>query len=1287
MAIFSKDGYSFEAPKSADEKATYSHAQNVKLNFEDGQVFTGAPEFNLECMGDSDGNYGYSMEEGVDYTTIYFDAEGNKLDKKPTSAGNYSVQFVGNDRSSWGATDRVNFTIDSSIAGAIVSSDEGGAAYSYDGKAHAPAITVTLGGYVLQEGISYSVSYVGADGELKPEKPTLPGDYTALVISEQPSTGGVLGQVKFSIKEHQLQGGTLSTANIEADANGGAVAPELTVTDSDGAVVPASAYVVSYKDANGDAVAPEDLKAAGTYTAVVTGDGAGCFGTLEAPFSIVSAGNSIDTVEQVGSLVYTGEVLVPQIKVTDKNGKDVPADNYTVTYTDKDGYLISDADLKEIGTYTATVAAVGTQYIGTASCEVTISAQAVADQVEVTLNRNTYDYQSTPVWFKDSYPSGNMRAIDRKSKAVEVDATVKLGDKVLTEGVDYVIKSTGDVTSSFEDTISHEATFVVELQGIYTGTVSSDTFKYTINNRIAKTCEYKGVKFSYAVNNDGTATITGLGVDLVGSSTQADIAAAYTTNWDGETVTIPGTVDDNGTQRNVVSVSDYAFTVPSSGDWSGSKRDIWNGAKKLVIEKNIKEIGYNAMPLSTTYCDVEELSLPEGLEVIHSWAFGASKVKNIEIPASVTAIGSAAFGDHNTGNTQLESFTFAKGSKFIDHSEGYYQSSTTGQVQKQIYRDPEEILGGLGNVEGGKEYSPISEMTIPSSFTKRDQLFLRLFNCTDYYYMGDSYPSDMLGTQVSFSGGDVKDAYRIWGWDVKDTGLLNILPKATTGKVFFRPFAVLGNSASDTYTYTEAWNPETQAADGSKDYAANTFAGTPVATNHGDEVTVDWNLNTQFVNSDHSWMPQEGTDFTVKYVKDGSTEQLDAISEPGDYTATLTGNGKTCFGKLEVAVHVDAASIEGAQVSVADEGLTYNGATQTPDVTVTLGEGDNARVLQPGTDYTVEYLNALEATDSETFATARVIGCGLYGGTADGQFSIAKKDLTITAGSATMTEGNSTPFFGWTAEGLAEGDSIVGATFDYGDDLSVGTRPVDISEAKIIGHKRLVTDSYNITYNPGTLTVKVAGAQGGDVVERFDDVQDDTAWFYDAVYYARDNGLMSGYADSNLFGPADSLTRAQAAMILWRFFDAENANAYDAASAVNTTELPDVADGAWYTGAANWAVANGVITGFVDEDGSATFAGDKNISREQLCTIVARAAAKFCDGAYSEADAAALAAMPDAAEVSDWATDAVAWSLAHEVISGVDKDGTRFVTPQDDVDRAQMAQIMMNAIEGKVLKR
>lgn len=405
--------------------------------------------------------------------------------------------------------------------------------------------------------------------------------------------------------------GALSAANVEADADGNAVAPELTLTTADGTVVPTGAYTVAYKDAEGNPVAAEELKVAGSYTAVATGDGIGCFGKVEASFTIVKAGNCIAKAEQDGTLEYSGEALAPKLKVTDKNGAEILADNYTVSYTDKDGNPV--AELKEIGTYTATVTAAGSQYVGSTTCEVTVSAQDVADQVEVTLNRSVYDYQSTPRWLNDSEPQGNYLSIARKSKAVDVDATVKLGDEVLQEGIDYKIVSTGDVTSSLEDSESHKATFVVEMMGKYAGTKTSNEFKYTINERIAKNYEYKGVKFSYAVNNDGTAVITGLGVDLTTEhASQADIAKAYTANWDGETVIIPGTVEDtDGTKHDVVAVSDCAFSLPRTSDQiADGKRDIWNGAKKLVVEQGIKEIGYAALPLGTVYCDIEELSCP-----------------------------------------------------------------------------------------------------------------------------------------------------------------------------------------------------------------------------------------------------------------------------------------------------------------------------------------------------------------------------------------------------------------------------------------------------------------------------------------------------------------------------------------------------------------------------------------------------------------------------------------------------------------------------------------------------
>lgn len=82
-------------------------------------------------------------------------------------------------------------------------------------------------------------------------------------------------------------------------------------------------------------------------------------------------------------------------------------------------------------------------------------------------------------------------------------------------------------------------------------------------------------------------------------------------------------------------------------------------------------------------------------------------------------------------------------------------------------------------------------------------------------------------------------------------------------------------------------------------------------------------------------------------------------------------------------------------------------------------------------------------------------------------------------------------------------------------------------------------------------------------------------------------GLMTGYGDGT-FGPSDSLTRAQAATILWRYFQPTASKNYNAQAAKNRTKMADVESGCFYTEAANWAVENGVIHG-VEKGGELCF--------------------------------------------------------------------------------------------------
>ena len=81
-------------------------------------------------------------------------------------------------------------------------------------------------------------------------------------------------------------------------------------------------------------------------------------------------------------------------------------------------------------------------------------------------------------------------------------------------------------------------------------------------------------------------------------------------------------------------------------------------------------------------------------------------------------------------------------------------------------------------------------------------------------------------------------------------------------------------------------------------------------------------------------------------------------------------------------------------------------------------------------------------------------------------------------------------------------------------------------------------------------------------------------WFYDAVAYAYENGLMDGVG-GNRFAPNSATTRAQLVTILYRM---------EGQPAVSG-DLPftDVEAGTWYTNAVVWAAQNGIVNGVGDD--------------------------------------------------------------------------------------------------------
>ena len=150
------------------------------------------------------------------------------------------------------------------------------------------------------------------------------------------------------------------------------------------------------------------------------------------------------------------------------------------------------------------------------------------------------------------------------------------------------------------------------------------------------------------------------------------------------------------------------------------------------------------------------------------------------------------------------------------------------------------------------------------------------------------------------------------------------------------------------------------------------------------------------------------------------------------------------------------------------------------------------------------------------------------------------------------------------------------------------------------------------------------------------------SWYYDAVYYVWENGLMNG-TDTYKFSPNSPLTRAMVWAVLARI---------DGVKIEGDT---------WMTDAQKWAVAKGVSDG-TNPTGY--------ITREQLVTMLWR---------YKGSPAVEYSiTAPDASGISDWAVDAMKWAASTGLIEG---DETGALNPASNSTRAHAATFFMRYLE------
>ena len=180
-------------------------------------------------------------------------------------------------------------------------------------------------------------------------------------------------------------------------------------------------------------------------------------------------------------------------------------------------------------------------------------------------------------------------------------------------------------------------------------------------------------------------------------------------------------------------------------------------------------------------------------------------------------------------------------------------------------------------------------------------------------------------------------------------------------------------------------------------------------------------------------------------------------------------------------------------------------------------------------------------------------------------------------------------------------------------------------------------------------------------------------WFYNAVKYVSDLGMMNGYtagADNGKFGPNDNITRGQIVTILYRRENKPNTSEID-------MTFNDVGP-YYYYDAIKWAAKNGIVTGHTAGENAGKFMPDDPITREQLAAILQRYANYK---GKSDTETIGLEGFKDYQDVSPWALEGLKWVVSKGIITGDLATTPPSINPQGNATRAQAATMIMRFCE------
>lgn len=408
--------------------------------------------------------------------------------------------------------------------------------------------------------------------------------------------------------------------------------------------------------------------------------------------------------------------------------------------------------------------------------------------------------------------------------------------------------------------------------------------------------------------------------------------------------------------------------------------------------------------------------------------------------------------------------------------------------------------------------------------------------------------ASMTEGSASVTGGTLNGEYGIFSYAEEDTN--NAL--TITGGTFATNYAEM--YAEDGYVFESYVDGEGNTVYGVEPTYSVTITVIPadativVKDSEGNEVGAE---------DDGSYVLTNGT-YTYSVTKAGYN------AENGNFT--VDGGAKT------VEVSLSAKSSGGGGGGSSSYSITVE-ETENGDISVSPSRASTGTTVtisvDPDKGYVLETLTVLDKNGKEIELTSK----------GDGKYTFRMPSGKVTVKATFMDDNTMLNFFVDVAADAYYYDAVLWAAKNG---ITSGTSATTFSPDNACTRAQMATFLW-----------RAAGSPEPAGTNPFVDIPDD-AYYADAVQWAYENGITAG-TSATTFSPDETCTRAQMATFLWR-------EAGSLAVSGDVNPFADVADGAYYEIAVQWAYEQGITAG----TSATTFSPDDPCTRAQMVTFLYR---------------------------------------------------------------------------------